>query len=187
MFRIFAMVVLAFVLSGCNGSGGGISNPFPELLDSTGPTGNLTDVDFKKTTAVFDVKGFTNFAIFLRRASTAAGISSGEEPEIECSVSGSVHRCEYEFEYGLKVDPPWKDAMEVGDTVAYQWFVDYMLPEGSDTATVSTPVRTFRIIAPIFCSPEKTCSGGRECVNKAVPIDEAGDVNNRLLCAFVEE
>jgi hypothetical protein len=171
--KIVAVAILFTLIVGCPDIR--IQNPLPEFRDVDGPTGGFSYLDFVNSTATVDLKGWTNAEIYFRFATSANAIKSINATELTnvCPQTGAIRNCTAIFPNA------WIErqiVFPVGTTVFYQWFIDYKLPEGSDTATIESPLRSFSIVAPQSCvigsnRPNQRCPAGQSCVRDFTRAD----------------
>ncbi|MFQ5570558.1 MAG: hypothetical protein ACE5G0_12825 [Rhodothermales bacterium] len=162
MSRSFLItLMIAIGIAACD------SNPLPEFAAVTAVPSPNTDVNFKRTTARADLKGWSNAEVYLRFATTEAAVKSTAATEITnpCTEDGSIRNCTFDFPNG---NQEAQVIFEDGATIFYQWFIDYRLPEGEDVATIESSLQSFSIVAPQSCvvgstAPDESCPNAQVC------------------------
>lgn len=164
-FPIF--LALLPVLIGCEAAEL-LSEAEPSFTAVDGPTGSKNDLDFKGTAASANVTVFPDARISLRRASSEGELRSPDAVDIEptCTAQGSVRSCSgVVAPTAIEAGQP---VLSVGDTVFYQWFIEY----GEAGGVAESPVRSFSVetanscafadVGPVLgtgdCSADRICS-----------------------------
>jgi hypothetical protein len=140
-----------------------IAEVIPEFTsEPSGPTGTVTDPDFKRTSISLDLKNWTGTdesnrtRIFLDYSTEGLAPGTITSNEVCAETGGGPRDCTFDFPN--YIDNGGTAAFAVGDTVSYRWSIDYKLPEGdpNDVATVTSDVLTFTI------GPATPCGGGNQ-------------------------
>lgn len=121
-YTIIALAAIIFI-SGCQ-TANLISKAEPEFISTSGPTGTLNDLDYKPTQAEVDVKIFNEAEIVLAYASSEDQLRSIQSVKItpDCTSQGTIRSCSAKFPDAFDNNGP---VFSVGETLFYQWFVEY--------------------------------------------------------------
>lgn len=119
------LLVLSFTfISGCE-TAKLVAEAEPVFINSiSGPTDIFNDLDFKLARADVDVKVFSEAKIILVYANSENQLRSINSVKImpECTSQGTIRSCRAQIPSAIDKSAP---VFSVGDTVFYQWFVEY--------------------------------------------------------------
>ncbi len=148
-----ALVVALIAATGCHHE----ETHTPELRDFSGPANALSDLDHKVSWATADLKEWADTRVTFKYATNQASDLVGPlGVELEPTCTGEqVLACSVEIPSFLTTGGP---VFAVGDTVFYQWFIEYSDPDGDPAGVAATIVRSFEVVAAEVCTENAQCS-----------------------------